>query len=52
MKKVLFVCEGSTEVFLLYKILEKELGMTINKELKDNGNLVLKNINGVLTLFA
>lgn len=52
MKKVLFVCEGSTEVFLLYKILEKELSMTINEELKNNGNLVLKNINGVLTLFA
>ena len=39
MGEVLFICEGNTEVFLLFKILEKEFNIEIPKELKDNGNL-------------
>lgn len=41
MSKVLFVCEGNSEVFLLYKILKKEFNLGDCK-LEKNGNLVLE----------
>lgn len=41
MSKVLFVCEGNSEVFLLYKILKKEFNL-VNCKLEKNGNLILK----------
>lgn len=52
MRKVLFVCEGSTEIFLLYKILEKKLNIIIDSNLKENGNLNLKKIKEVLNRVA
>ena len=41
MSKVLFVCEGNSEVFLLYKILKKEFNL-VDCKLEKNGNLVLE----------
>ncbi|BBU41598.1 hypothetical protein JCM16777_2174 [Leptotrichia wadei] len=32
MRKILFVCEGVTEVFLLYKILKEIENLEINKK--------------------
>ena len=52
MEKILFICEGSTEIFLLYKILEKEFKIKISEELKENGNLSMKNIEDIMTNFA
>lgn len=52
MEKILFICEGSTEIFLLYKILEKEFKIKISEELKENGNLSMKNIKDIMTNFA
>lgn len=52
MRNVLFVCEGSTEIFLLYKILEKEFKIKINENLKDNGNLVIKKIDDMESLIV
>lgn len=52
MKKILFICEGSTEIFLLYKILEKEFKIKISEELKENDNLSMKNIKDIMTNFA
>lgn len=52
MKNILFLCEGSTEIFLLYKILKKEFSIKINKNLEENGNLNIKKINGMPLLFA
>lgn len=52
MEKILFICEGSTEIFLLYKILEKEFKIKILEELKENGNLSMKNIKDIMTNFA
>lgn len=33
MRKILFVCEGVTEVFLLYKILKEIENLEINKKI-------------------
>lgn len=52
MEKILFICEGSTEIFLLYKILEKEFNIKILENLKENGNLCMKNIKDIMTDFA
>lgn len=52
MEKILFICEGSTEIFLLYKILEKEFNIKILENLKENGNLSMKNIKDIMTDFA
>lgn len=52
MRNILFVCEGSTEIFLLYKILEKEFKIRINESLKDNGNLVIKKIDDMESLIV
>lgn len=52
MRNILFVCEGSTEIFLLYKILEKEFKIKINENLKDNGNLVIKKIDDMESLIV
>lgn len=41
MSKVLFVCEGNSEAFLLYKILKKEFNL-VDCKLEKNGNLVLE----------
>ena len=41
MSKILFVCEGNSEVFLLYKILKKEFNL-VNCKLEKNGNLLLE----------
>lgn len=51
MKKILFICEGTTEVFLLYKILKEEKELNTNEELLENGNLKISNIKGLVTLF-
>ncbi len=51
-KNILFVCEGSTEIFLLYKILEKEFKIKIDESLKDNGNLVIKKIDEMESLIV
>lgn len=52
MKNILFVCEGSTEIFLLYKILEKEFGIKISESLKENGNLIVKKIDEMESLIV
>lgn len=52
MKNILFLCEGSTEIFLLYKILKKEFSIEINNNLEKNGNLNIKKINGMPLLLA
>ena len=42
---VLFICEGNTEVFLLYKILKEEFNLKIEgKILTNDGNLNMKEI--------
>ena len=42
---VLFICEGNTEVFLLYKILKEEFKLEIEgKILTNDGNLNMKEI--------
>lgn len=41
MSRVLFVCEGNSELFLLYKILKKEFKL-VNCKLEKNGNLILE----------
>lgn len=52
MGEVLFICEGNTEVFLLFKILEKEFNIKIPQELKDNGNLNIKSVTGTIVPFG
>lgn len=52
MKKVLFVCEGPTEVYLLYKILKRYSGLNENKRLLISGNLSMKKLDEeVINLF-
>lgn len=51
-KNILFVCEGSTEVFLLYKILKKEFKIKVDKSVENNGNLDLKKIRDILNKIA
>ena len=51
MRKVLFVCEGTTEVFLLYKILNETEKLNVNDKLLYNGNLRISNIKRFITLF-
>ena len=42
---VLFICEGNTEVFLLYKILKEEFKLEIEgKNFNNDGNLNMKEI--------
>ena len=42
---ILFICEGNTEVFLLYKILKEEFKLKIEgKILTNDGNLNMKEI--------
>ena len=51
MDSILFICEGSTEVFLLYKILEREFNIEISNELKKNGNLFIPKMKGIMSSF-
>ena len=42
---ILFICEGNTEVFLLYKILKEEFKLEIEEKiLTSDGNLNMKEI--------
>ena len=34
-KKILFVCEGTTELYLLYKILKKNDKVKVNEEIEE-----------------
>ena len=51
MRKILFVCEGVTEVFLLYKILKEIENLEINKKILENGNLKMKSLDKLINLF-
>lgn len=51
MRKILFVCEGVTEVFLLYKILKESKELKINKKIIENGNLKTKSLDNLINLF-
>lgn len=43
-KKILFVCEGTTELYLLYKILKKNDKVKVNEEIEENGNIKMSNL--------
>lgn len=51
MKKVLFVCEGVTEVFLLFKVLKKNMNLFVNKKVLENGNLKISKLDKLINLF-
>lgn len=50
-RNILFVCEGETEVCLIYKILKKEFKLVSNKDIEYNGTLILKDLHHNITEF-
>lgn len=52
MNNILFICEGRTEVYFIYKILKKELSLDIKDDLKENNSLSLKKVGNTLKILV
>lgn len=50
-KNILFICEGETEVCLVYKVLKKEFNLIPDKNVEEKGNFILKNFSKMINDF-